>query len=418
MAESTLLARSPAKYSSLSAFSPTRIPRSACSPSPRAALPSRIPITAFAATRHDSPPSPLLTRPRASPLGTSQRVTRLSRVPLLSPAPGQSHQTSNVSEYSRSAECKRRGAVVSRAFLLPVDPWSPNVDSQSIASSLFAVSLFPYLGFLYFLTRSGTAPRITLFGFYFLLAFVGATIPAGIYAVVDAAFAAAEAIATGVPVTGGVRALGAAADVADDLPSLVDTSARRDLGEEAWKKGTRREIPITEADFEREGIQEDEELLDKDEPMEALVNVMFGEEPGADGGGGEDVEEVERSPPLESQAASAKDKAAEETKSSPAAAAGEEFTGSGSRAAGRWSLRSHEKTAENEERKIQEVQEQETRRVKVRMGNNEVTYEINTTAPLKNMFALFCQRLHLPEGGGDVRQEWPCYSGKPDRAGS
>ncbi|CAI5990675.1 unnamed protein product [Closterium sp. NIES-65] len=294
MAESTLLARSPAKYSSLSAFSPTRIPRSACSPSPRAALPSRIPITAFAATRHDSPPSPLLTRPRASPLGTSQRVTRLSRVPLLSPAPGQSHQTSNVSEYSRSAECKRRGAVVSRAFLLPVDPWSPNVDSQSIASSLFAVSLFPYLGFLYFLTRSGTAPRITLFGFYFLLAFVGAT------TVVDAAFAAAEAIATGVPVTGGVRALGAAADVADDLPSLVDTSARRDLGEEAWKKGTRREIPITEADFEREGIQEDEELLDKDEPMEALVNVMLGEEPGADGGGGEDVEEVERSPPLES----------------------------------------------------------------------------------------------------------------------
>ncbi|GJP44627.1 hypothetical protein CLOM_g3997, partial [Closterium sp. NIES-68] len=68
------------------------------------------------------------------------------------------------------------------SHLLFVDPWSPNVDSQSIASSLFAVSLFPYLGFLYFLTRSGTAPRITLFGFYFLLAFVGATIPAGIYA--------------------------------------------------------------------------------------------------------------------------------------------------------------------------------------------------------------------------------------------
>ncbi|GJP76154.1 hypothetical protein CLOP_g6527, partial [Closterium sp. NIES-67] len=67
------------------------------------------------------------------------------------------------------------------SHLLFVDPWSPNVDSQSIASSLFAVSLFPYLGFLYFLTRSGTAPRITLFGFYFLLAFVGATIPAGIY---------------------------------------------------------------------------------------------------------------------------------------------------------------------------------------------------------------------------------------------
>eukprot|EP00271_Cylindrocystis_brebissonii_P016037 TRINITY_DN39182_c0_g1_i1.p1 TRINITY_DN39182_c0_g1~~TRINITY_DN39182_c0_g1_i1.p1 ORF type:complete len:347 (+),score=17.75 TRINITY_DN39182_c0_g1_i1:159-1199(+) len=66
---------------------------------------------------------------------------------------------------------------------LPVDPWAPGaVDSQSIASSLFAVSLFPYLGFLYHLTRSKTAPKLTLFGFYFLLAFVAATIPAGIYA--------------------------------------------------------------------------------------------------------------------------------------------------------------------------------------------------------------------------------------------
>uniref|UniRef100_M1A4Y2 1-acyl-sn-glycerol-3-phosphate acyltransferase n=1 Tax=Solanum tuberosum TaxID=4113 RepID=M1A4Y2_SOLTU len=64
---------------------------------------------------------------------------------------------------------------------LPVDPWAPNVDSQSIASQLFAFSLFPYVGFLYFLTKSKTAPKLTLFGFYFLLAFVGATIPAGIY---------------------------------------------------------------------------------------------------------------------------------------------------------------------------------------------------------------------------------------------
>jgi hypothetical protein len=42
-------------------------------------------------------------------------------------------------------------------------------------------SLFPYLVFLGFLTASGKTPRLTLFGFYFLLAFVGATIPAGIY---------------------------------------------------------------------------------------------------------------------------------------------------------------------------------------------------------------------------------------------
>ncbi|RWR78799.1 hypothetical protein CKAN_00734700 [Cinnamomum micranthum f. kanehirae] len=66
--------------------------------------------------------------------------------------------------------------------ILPVDPWAPTIDSQSIASQLFAASLLPYLGFLYFITKSRSAPKLTLFGFYFLLAFVGATIPAGIYA--------------------------------------------------------------------------------------------------------------------------------------------------------------------------------------------------------------------------------------------
>jgi hypothetical protein len=59
--------------------------------------------------------------------------------------------------------------------ILGVDPWSPNIDSQSIAPQLFAASLFPYLGFLYYITKSRTAPKLTLFGFYFLLAFVGAT---------------------------------------------------------------------------------------------------------------------------------------------------------------------------------------------------------------------------------------------------
>lgn len=52
---------------------------------------------------------------------------------------------------------------------------------QSIAPQLFAVSLFPYLAFLYYLTKSGKAPKLTVIGFWFLLAFVGATIPAGIY---------------------------------------------------------------------------------------------------------------------------------------------------------------------------------------------------------------------------------------------
>ena len=48
--------------------------------------------------------------------------------------------------------------------------------------SLFAISLFPYLGFLWFMTRSGKTPRLALVGFYVLLVFVAITIPAGIYA--------------------------------------------------------------------------------------------------------------------------------------------------------------------------------------------------------------------------------------------
>ena len=48
--------------------------------------------------------------------------------------------------------------------------------------SLFALSLFPYLGFLWFITRSGKLPRLALIGFYVLLIFVAVTIPAGIYA--------------------------------------------------------------------------------------------------------------------------------------------------------------------------------------------------------------------------------------------
>ncbi|KAK8486753.1 hypothetical protein V6N11_000241 [Hibiscus sabdariffa] len=76
---------------------------------------------------------------------------------------------------------KRKGVLV-RGWL-PLDPWAPipNIVSESIASQLFAVSLFPYVGFLFFITKSKSAPKLTLFGFYFLLAFVGATIPAGIY---------------------------------------------------------------------------------------------------------------------------------------------------------------------------------------------------------------------------------------------
>lgn len=65
-----------------------------------------------------------------------------------------------------------------RCGLLSVDPWVPTMDSQSVASQLFAVSLFPYLGLRSPKARqrrSKTAPGLTLFDFYFLLVFVGAT---------------------------------------------------------------------------------------------------------------------------------------------------------------------------------------------------------------------------------------------------
>ena len=47
---------------------------------------------------------------------------------------------------------------------------------------LFALSLFPYLGFLWFLSRIKQMPRLALIGFYGTLVFVAVTIPAGIYA--------------------------------------------------------------------------------------------------------------------------------------------------------------------------------------------------------------------------------------------
>ncbi|KAF8716154.1 hypothetical protein HU200_026430 [Digitaria exilis] len=97
-----------------------------------------------------------------------------ARSRLLPPASIGSSYGSSARVRSTRRRAPRRAAVV-RCGLLPVDPWAPTMDSQSVASQLFAVSLFPYLGFLYFMTRSKTAPGLTLFGFYFLLAFVGAT---------------------------------------------------------------------------------------------------------------------------------------------------------------------------------------------------------------------------------------------------
>ena len=51
--------------------------------------------------------------------------------------------------------------------------------------TLVALSLFPYLGFLWFISRVPQMPRLALYGFYGTLVFVGVTIPAGIYAKIN-----------------------------------------------------------------------------------------------------------------------------------------------------------------------------------------------------------------------------------------
>jgi Protein of unknown function (DUF3593) len=58
----------------------------------------------------------------------------------------------------------------------------PTGASLMTKESLFGASLFPYLAFLWFLTKSGQTPKLALVGFYMTLVFVAVTIPAGLYA--------------------------------------------------------------------------------------------------------------------------------------------------------------------------------------------------------------------------------------------
>ncbi len=58
----------------------------------------------------------------------------------------------------------------------------PAGASSMNKESLFGASLFPYLAFLWFLTKSGQTPKLALIGFYMTLVFVAVTIPAGLYA--------------------------------------------------------------------------------------------------------------------------------------------------------------------------------------------------------------------------------------------
>lgn len=64
------------------------------------------------------------------------------------------------------------------SLIVPVFAHTFSVSKET----LFATSLFPYLGFLWFLTRSRQVPQLALWGFYGTLVFVGITIPVGIYA--------------------------------------------------------------------------------------------------------------------------------------------------------------------------------------------------------------------------------------------
>ncbi|CAM9823997.1 unnamed protein product, partial [Laminaria digitata] len=64
-----------------------------------------------------------------------------------------------------------------------VSAWSVTSLTSDLAADLFQASLLPYLAFLFFLSRKETkTPEGGTFGFAFLLVFVAATIPAGIYA--------------------------------------------------------------------------------------------------------------------------------------------------------------------------------------------------------------------------------------------
>ncbi|GAB5363664.1 hypothetical protein AAMO2058_000903300 [Amorphochlora amoebiformis] len=74
----------------------------------------------------------------------------------------------------RSLSSSRRGRLRVHALTL----------QESVTADLFATSLFPYLGFLYYISRKEVGMNfVTNFGFQFLVAFVVASIPASLYAI-------------------------------------------------------------------------------------------------------------------------------------------------------------------------------------------------------------------------------------------
>jgi len=81
------------------------------------------------------------------------------------------------------AAMQAEGIVLAAGVVDAVQAQLSALTLDDIAGGLFAVSLFPYLGFLYHLGRpENKTPELGLFGFKFLLAFVAASIPAAIAA--------------------------------------------------------------------------------------------------------------------------------------------------------------------------------------------------------------------------------------------
>jgi len=96
--------------------------------------------------------------------------------------------SSSLSSLSSLSSSISSSSLSSSSFLLndDINAWSVagnTLNSSDAASSLFGVSLLPYLVLLFFLSQPiSKVPKIANFGFQFLLVFVFATIPAGIYA--------------------------------------------------------------------------------------------------------------------------------------------------------------------------------------------------------------------------------------------
>lgn len=74
-------------------------------------------------------------------------------------------------------ECTGKGLAAQLLLLAESHFWTL---LQELATNIFSTSIVPYSAFLYWLTKSKKTPPLALFGFYFLLVFVFATIPAGV----------------------------------------------------------------------------------------------------------------------------------------------------------------------------------------------------------------------------------------------